>query len=124
MVYYIHTYKEGTALSKESKIAKKEAKAAKKAAKVEKKQAGQYAKLVKSIRNGNISRRPASISKQNTSLANGEKFAKLPVGPTSDIPGPILLSVAITELNVVAKSLLSKAIINTEPTMIAAYAIR
>ena len=38
MVYYIHTYKEGTALSKESKIAKKEAKAAKKAAKAEKKQ--------------------------------------------------------------------------------------
>ena len=53
MVYYIHTYKEGTALSKESKIAKKEAKAAKKAAKVEKKQAGQYAKLVKSINKKN-----------------------------------------------------------------------
>ena len=49
MVYYIHTYKEGTALSKESKIAKKEAKAAKKAAKAEKKQASQYAKLVKKI---------------------------------------------------------------------------
>lgn len=49
MLYYIHTYKEGTALSKESKIAKKEQKAAKKAAKAEKKQASQYAKLVKSI---------------------------------------------------------------------------
>ncbi len=53
MVYSIYTYKEGTALSKESKIAKKEQKAAKKAAKLEKKQAKDYAKLVASINKKN-----------------------------------------------------------------------
>lgn len=36
MIYYYYTYKEGTALSKEEKLAKKEAKAAKKEAKAEK----------------------------------------------------------------------------------------
>ncbi len=49
MVYLLSTYKEGTALSKEKKLAKKELKAAKKAAKAEKKQAAAYAKLVKKI---------------------------------------------------------------------------
>lgn len=49
MLYSIYTYKEGTALSKETKLAKKEAKAAKKAAKLEKKQAAAYEKLVKNI---------------------------------------------------------------------------
>jgi hypothetical protein len=49
MVYLIYTYKEGTALSKEKKLAKKEQKVAKKAAKLEKKQAADYAKLVKKI---------------------------------------------------------------------------
>ncbi len=53
MVYFIHTYKEGTALSKETKLAKKEAKAAKKAAKTEKSQASAYAKLVKNIEKKN-----------------------------------------------------------------------
>ena len=33
MIYYYYTYKEGTALSKEKKLAKKEAKAAKREAK-------------------------------------------------------------------------------------------
>ena len=47
MVYFVYNYKEGTALSKETKLAKKEAKAAKKAAKTEKSQASAYAKLVK-----------------------------------------------------------------------------
>lgn len=36
MIYYYYTYKEGTALSKEKKLAKKEAKAAKREAKAEK----------------------------------------------------------------------------------------
>ena len=49
MVYLFCTYKEGTALSKEKKLAKKEAKAAKKASKLEKSQAAAYAKLVKKI---------------------------------------------------------------------------
>ena len=33
-----------------------------------------------------------------------EKSAKFPVGPTAESPGPILLSVAITDVNVVVKS--------------------
>ncbi len=49
MVYCFRNYKEGTALSKETKLAKKEKKAAKKAAKLEKSQAAAYAKLVKKI---------------------------------------------------------------------------
>ena len=53
MVYLFHTYKEGTALSKETKLAKKEAKAAKKAAKAEKSQAAAYEKLVKKIEKKN-----------------------------------------------------------------------
>lgn len=76
MVYYIHTYKEGTALSKESKIAKKEAKAAKKAAKVEKKQAGQYAKLVKSINKKNAKAEKKANKK-------GKPFTPVPI-PTQE----------------------------------------
>lgn len=53
MLYYFHTYKEGTALSKEKKLEKKELKAAKKAAKVEKKQTADYAKLVKKLEKKN-----------------------------------------------------------------------
>ena len=53
MVYLFRTYKEGTALSKETKLAKKEEKAAKKAAKAEKSQAAAYEKLVKKIEKKN-----------------------------------------------------------------------
>ncbi len=53
MLYLLCTYKEGTALSKETKLAKKEAKAAKKAAKAEKSQAAAYDKLVKKIEKKN-----------------------------------------------------------------------
>lgn len=53
MVYFIYTYKEGTALSKESKLAKKEAKMAKKQAKEAKQQAKSYEKLVKKINKDN-----------------------------------------------------------------------
>lgn len=76
MVYYIHTYKEGTALSKESKIAKKEAKAAKKAAKAEKKQASQYAKLVK-----NIDKKNAKAEKKANK--KGKPFTPAPI-PTQE----------------------------------------
>lgn len=54
MLYSIYTYKGGTALSKETKLAKKEMKAEKKAAKLEKKQAAAYAKLVKKIEKKNV----------------------------------------------------------------------
>ena len=47
--------------------------------------------VVNNIKNGNISKRPASISKQKTSFDNGENAEKFPVAPTSSIPGPILL---------------------------------
>lgn len=80
--------------------------------------------VVNNIKNGNISKRPASISKQKTSFDNGENAEKFPVAPTSSIPGPILLSVAITELNVVAKSKLSAETINTDSPAIPAYAMK
>ena len=70
------------------------------------------------MRNGKISRRPASISKQNTNLENGEKSAKLPVGPTPPIPGPTLFIVVSTDVNVVPKSILSIEINNTDAIMI------
>lgn len=54
MLYSIYTYKEGTALSKESKLAKKEAKIAKKQAKEAKQQAKSYDKLVKKINKDNL----------------------------------------------------------------------
>ena len=47
MIYYYYTYKEGTALSKEKKLAKKEAKAAKREAKAEKALAKANAKAEK-----------------------------------------------------------------------------
>ena len=53
MLYYIYTYKEGTALSKETKLEKKAAKAAKKAEKAEAQQAAAYAKLVEKINKKN-----------------------------------------------------------------------
>ncbi len=54
MLYFIYTYKEGTALSKESKLAKKEAKMAKKQAKEATQQAKSYEKLVKKINKENL----------------------------------------------------------------------
>lgn len=74
------------------------------------------------MRIGNISRRPASISKQNTSLESPENFAKFSVGPTSEIPGPTLLSVVSTELNVVEKSKLFSDTMRTDTTKISIYA--
>ena len=58
----------------------------------------------KSISIGNSSRRPANISKISTIFEKFEKNAKFPVGPTRLIPGPILLIVAITDVNIVEKS--------------------
>lgn len=73
MLYLFCTYKEGTALSKETKLAKKEKKAAKKAAKLEKSQAAAYAKLVK------------KIDKKN---AKAEKKANKKGKPFDPIPVP------------------------------------
>ena len=61
---------------------------------------------------------------QKTSLDNGENAAKFPAGPTFEIPGPILFIVANTELNVVAKSILSIEISRTDPIKRAAYDIK
>ena len=74
----------------------------------------------KSINIGKISSLPASISNIRIYLEKTEKDAKLPVGPTISRPGPILLSVAATEVKVVVKSNPSRLIrridtINTTP---------
>ncbi len=90
MLYYFHTYKEGTALSKEKKLEKKEQKAAKKAAKVEKKQTADYAKLVKKLdkKNAKLEKKankkgkpfvPIAIPTQEEAFAagNGSKPKKI-----------------------------------------------
>ncbi len=76
MVYFNHTYKEGTALSKEKKLAKKEKKAAKKAAKLEKSQAASYAKLVKDIEKKNAKAEKKANKK-------GKPFVPAPI-PTQE----------------------------------------
>jgi len=76
MVYCFRTYKEGTALSKEKKLAKKEKKAAKKAAKLEKSQAAAYAKLVKSIEKKNAKAEKKANKK-------GKPFVPAPI-PTQE----------------------------------------
>ena len=45
---------------------------------------------------GKISNRPASISKLSSSLAQGAKAEKFPVGPTMPKPGPMLLIQALS----------------------------
>ncbi len=76
MVYSIYTCKEGTALSKETKIAKKEQNAAKKAAKLEKKQTKDYAKLVASINKKNAKAEKKAAKK-------GKPFVPVPI-PTQE----------------------------------------
>ena len=53
------------------------------------------------------------IKNEKVILLNPLKAEKLPIGPTTSIPGPILLSVVITEVNVVAGSKLLMEIIRT-----------
>ena len=74
-----------------------------------------------SMRSGNISSLPASISKIKTRREPSENPPKFPVGPTTESPGPILLSVAKTAVKLVVKSKLSKLIKRTENTSIARY---
>lgn len=83
MLYYIYTYKEGTALSKETKLEKKAAKAAKKAEKAEAQQAAAYAKLVEKInkKNAKLEKKaakkgvpfvPVAIPTQEEAFADGK----------------------------------------------------
>ena len=65
---------------------------------------------------GNISKRPASISKINTSFAKAEYPAKFPAGPTSPSPGPILFIVATTAVKLVIRSFPSTETNNRETT--------
>lgn len=60
---------------------------------------------------GNISNLPRSIAIDSTKVEKSENGAKLPIGPTSPNPGPILLKHAATAVNVVSKSKDSKDII-------------
>lgn len=76
MVYLIYTYKEGTALSKESKLAKKEKKAANKAAKLEKSQNKAYEKLVSKIEKKNAKAEKKANKK-------GKPFVPTPI-PTQE----------------------------------------
>ncbi len=100
MLYLFHTYKEGTALSKETKLAKKEKKAAKKAAKVEKQQAAAYAKLVKNIekKNAKAEKKANKKNKPFVPIAiptQEEAFAAAPVNKGKQITKMIILLLLI-----------------------------
>lgn len=62
---------------------------------------------MKIINSGKSSSLPASIVKESTYLDSAENCEKLPVGPTSPSPGPVLFKVAATLVKVVRKSKLS-----------------
>lgn len=62
---------------------------------------------MKRINRGKSSSLPASIVKESTYLDKAENCEKLPVGPTSPSPGPVLFKVAATLVKVVRKSKLS-----------------
>ena len=73
---------------------------------------------------GNSSRRPASISNIRIYLEKVLKNAKLHVGPTMFNPGPMLLIVAATEVNVVVRSNPLILTITNDVMNINIYAIR
>ena len=60
----------------------------------------------------------------NTNFDHQEKFANVPIGPTASNPGPILLMVAATEVNVVTRLSPSKEITNTDATNKKRYATK
>ena len=72
----------------------------------------------KRIRIGNNSSRPASMSKERTSLDRGEKIPKFPVGPIKERPGPTLFKVVTTAVKFVTRSNSSKLMIKIDAAMI------
>lgn len=55
---------------------------------------------------GNISSRPANISKDKTSFDTSDKDEKFPTGPTTFIPGPTLFKHVATAEKALVKSIL------------------
>ena len=72
---------------------------------------------------GNSSSRPASISKESTSLDNGEKIPKFPVGPIRERPGPTLFKVVATAVKFVTRSNSSKLMIKMDAAISIRYTI-
>ena len=60
----------------------------------------------------------------STILENILKHEKLPVGPTSSRPGPILFSVVVTAVKFVIMSFPSKVIIKSEKQNSSIYVIK
>ena len=73
---------------------------------------------------GRISSLPKSISRERTSFEKIENPPKLPIGPTTLSPGPILLKQEITAVTLVVKSKLSTDIAMQEPIIIRMYIIK
>ncbi len=73
---------------------------------------------------GKISSLPASISNMITNLDKTENELKLPIGPTSSNPGPILFKVAAIAVKLLVKSRLSSDISKTEKANINIYDIK
>ena len=73
---------------------------------------------------GKISSRPTSMSKDSSSLDQGEKLEKLPMGPTISRPGPTLLMQAATAVNVVTRSNCSRDTNRQDATKTIRYTAR
>jgi len=74
--------------------------------------------------NGNISKRPASISNINTYFEKSENKSKFFVGPTSANPGPILPTAYETTKKLVVKSYPSTLTSKSDTTNTNKYAVR
>ena len=64
------------------------------------------------------------MARDMVSLLRGENMEKLPMGPTSSRPGPTLLSVVMTAVNVVPKEKLSRDKIKVANSMIMKYTVK
>ena len=64
------------------------------------------------------------MSNMRTYLERADSCEKLHVGPTPAIPGPMLLKVAATAVNVVVKSKLSKLTTRTDRAKIKKYTMK
>ena len=73
---------------------------------------------------GKISSRPTSMSKDSSSLDQGENSEKLPMGPTISRPGPTLLMQVATAVKVVTKSICSRDTSRQDTTKMAMYTAR
>ena len=76
-----------------------------------------HALLLKRIRIGKISKRPNTMQRHMTSLLRAENDRKLPIGPISSNPGPVLLTQVKTAVKEVEKEKLSNEMMRVAPSV-------